>query len=389
MKKRIVIIGSGFVGAFVAKLLRFEDFENTDIILLSNLNHFLFAPLLIERLAGAISAETCSRALTPWARKRRVHAIQATVLSVDRTQRALSYIDTLTHQKEILHYETLIFAQGGTTNFFGTPGAKKHALPLKSLDDVTCIHHRIDTLLIQASQATTTEEKRALLTMVVAGGGPAGIEAICSLRHYSRDSAQKNAPELLPLLSFFIIEAAPDILPGFPEALRVAVKKELDRQKITLYTNEPVTGVSQDSVTTDKQRIASSLLLWTAGITPNIIPIAPPFEVQSPTGIPALKETLQIDTHHFSAGDVVSVEWASKRLPKNGQLAMQLARHLANQVTTIYKEIPTPSFTPKQQGLFLGMTETGYLSIGSFVLRHRCINTLRQYLYRFRMWQIL
>lgn len=388
MKQRIVLIGGGFVGTFAARLLAKKHLPNTEVILLSQTDHFLFAPLLIESLAGDISVESCSRTLPAWANTKGICFIQGKALEVRRETHTLIYEDGKSSLKEELHYDDLVFAQGGAPNFFKTIGAKEHAYTLKVKEDVQKIHTRLEQLINAAQKAETESEKRALLTVGVAGGGPAGIESIGSLRKYLRTLCIGSRKGLLPFLSFFVIESSPEILPGFPDALRLAAKQELTRQGIALYTGEAVTEVSDRQVKTPARVIDASLLLWTAGIAPNAITCIPPFDT-SPSGFPALKNTLQLDEHHFIAGDVAALEWNEKRVPKNGQLAMQLAQQIAATIVAHREGKPTPTYTPQTKGFFLGMGEMGFLAVGTRVFRSHLINWFRLFFYRYRMWQIL
>jgi NADH dehydrogenase len=389
MKKRIVIIGGGFVGALAARELAQARLPQREVILLSQTDHFLFAPLLIESLAGDIAVETCSRMLRPWAKERGVRFIQGKVIEVRRESRTLTYQDGESTLHEELAYEDLVFAQGGSPNFFRTIGAEERAFTLKRKEDVEKIHARIQDLVIKANAAPTEEEKRSLLTFGVAGGGPAGIESVCSLRTYLRKHCRKEAKELLPLLSFFVIESSPDILPGFPEKIREGAKRELKRQNIALYTGEAVTEVRAGEVATPARTIKTSLLLWTAGIAPNTIPLVPPFDTTSPTGLPLLKNSVSLDEHHFVAGDIAAIEWNTARVPKNGQIAMQLGHAIAQHLIRRDRGETIQTQAPQLKGFFLGMGESGFLSISSLVLESRLVNVFRLYFYRFRMWQIL
>ncbi len=360
-----------------------------EVILLSQTNHFLFAPLLIESLAGDITVETCSRMLQPWAEKRGVRFIQGRALEVRRESRTLTYQDGKSALQEELTYEDLVFAQGGSPNFFRTTGAQERAFTLKRKEDIEKIHTRIQDLVRKAKTALTEPEKRALLTFGVAGGGPAGVESVCSLRTYLQKHCQKEAKELLPLLSFFVIESSPNILPGFPDKMRQGAKQELKRQGITLYPGEAVTEVREGEVITPARTIKTSLLLWTAGIVPNMIPLVPPFDPTSSTGLPLLKNTVSLDEHHFVAGDVGALEWNSIRVPKNGQIAMQLGHAIAELLIRRDRGEVIQTKAPQLKGFFLGMGESGFLSLGCVVLKNKLVNIFRLYFYRFRMWQIL
>lgn len=389
MKRRIVLIGGGFVGTYATHLLADARLQDTEIILLSQTDHFLFAPLLIEALAGDISIKTCSESLAPWAKKVGARFIQGSAHNIDRTTRTISYTDGKSGLEETLHYDDLVFAQGGCANFFHTIGAKEHTFTLKSAADLAKIEGRLETLVRQAHVATTEPEKRALLTVGVAGGGPAGIESICSLRTRLRRLCKAQDSTLIPLLSFFVVESSPDILPGFPDALRTAAKAELVRQGIRLYAGEAVTEVKETQITTPARTLQAALLLWTAGIAPNLITVTPAFDPASPTGLPILKNTLELDEHHFIAGDIATLVWDEKKVSKNGQTAMQLAAEVSHRLIARERGQAFSYHAPETKGFFLGMGEIGFLAIGPKVFKNKLINLFRQWFYRFRFRQII
>ncbi|MBP7133609.1 FAD-dependent oxidoreductase [Patescibacteria group bacterium] len=387
MTHRIVVIGGGFVGTLCARLLAKASLPETEIVLLSQSDHFLFAPLLIEALAGEIGETDCCEPLKPWAKRRGVHFIQGRALCVQRAKKRIQYQDAVSQLEEVLSYDQLIFAQGASPTFFNIPGAKEYALPLKTYADVRMLHTRIDNLLEQAHKEPLSTSTSELLSFGVVGGGPTGVEAICSIRVYIKNHPRFSA--LLTHCSFFIIEGSQDVLNGFPEPLKAAAKRELTKQKIVFHTNEAVTGVTPTEVATVNRHLSYTILLWTAGVVPNTVPVDPAFDLTSPAPFPVLKDTIELDPHHFVAGDVVSTEWNGVRIPKNGQIAIQYAFYLANLLIARTRQTTEPSFTPELKGYFLGLGETGLLFTKGNVLQSRLISHLRLWIYRYRQWQIL
>ncbi len=387
MAHRIVVIGGGFVGTLSARLLANAALPDTEVVLLSQSDHFLFAPLLIEVLANELSCANCTKPLKPWAKKQGIQFIQGRAIRVQRGEKHIHYQDALSQLEEVLSYETLIFAQGASPTFFNIPGAKEHARPLKTCVDVQKLHTRIDALLEQAQTTSSPVTQSESLRFGVVGGGPTGVEAICSIRAYIKQHPRYSS--LLAQSSFFIVEGSPDILNGFPEPLKEAAKRELTRQNVLFYPNEAVTAVSATEITTAKQSLPYSMLLWTAGITPNVIPVEPPFDPKSPTTLPALKDTIELDPYHFVAGDVISSEWQGTRIPKNGQVAIQYAFYLADLLIARSRRTTEPTFTPELKGYFLGLGKTGLLFLNGRVVQNRLVALLRLWIYRYRQWQIL
>ena len=71
--------------------------------------------------------------------------------------------------------DALVLAAGSQPNFFRTPGAEEHALPLYSLDDATRLRSRI-LEVFEAADRDPSRIDDGALTFVVVGGGPTGVE---------------------------------------------------------------------------------------------------------------------------------------------------------------------------------------------------------------------
>lgn len=96
-KRRIVIIGGGFGGAFAAKYLRRYGSRNFEIELIDSTNYFVFQPLLPEVVSGTISAPdavTPLRYMLPGVKVR-----MAEVTSVDKDARTISLLQGCGAQK--------------------------------------------------------------------------------------------------------------------------------------------------------------------------------------------------------------------------------------------------------------------------------------------------
>ena len=95
-----------------------------------------------------------------------------------------------------LPYDYLVFATGAESNYFGMENIRKHAIPMKNVNDALEMRN---TLLQRLELATITQdpaERKKLLTIVVAGGGPTGVEVSGMLADLRVHSFPKDYPEL-------------------------------------------------------------------------------------------------------------------------------------------------------------------------------------------------
>jgi len=85
---------------------------------------------------------------------------------------------------------------GTETNYFGNEKIKRHALPMKTIDDALELRNHI---LLQLETAVRSEggDKAKYSNIVIAGGGPKGVELAGMLAEMGRNIVKKDYPEAL------------------------------------------------------------------------------------------------------------------------------------------------------------------------------------------------
>src|SRR5262249_61336844 len=63
-----------------------------------------------------------------------------------------------------------------------------------------------------------------------------------------------------------LLEAAPRILPTYPERLSEKARRHLEKLGVEVHTNAKVERVDEHGVIVNGERIASRTVLWTAGV---------------------------------------------------------------------------------------------------------------------------
>jgi NADH dehydrogenase len=149
-----------------------------------------------------------------------------------------------------LHFDFCIVAVGGVNNTFGIPGADRHAMPFKSVDDCTAIHRRLAEL---ASAS-------ASFSVVVVGGGLEGIEALGEVLRRFRDHSG---------IRIDLVEAGQRLLAEGPPAVDAAIRQHIETMPVSLHTSERVAKVTPRSVVlSSRRRLRSDLTIWTGGARP-------------------------------------------------------------------------------------------------------------------------
>jgi NADH dehydrogenase len=382
--KNIVIVGAGFAGLMTARHLAKHAPKDVCIFLIDQRDRFLFAPRLIDALENPRQdvleftvplAERC--------KKDGVTFIQARATMINRTMKCVE-----TENGQNLPYDALVLCQGAKTNYYGIPGAEEHSCALKTAGDVTAIGQILESLIEKATQSADDTERRRLLSFVVVGGGASGIESLFAIRNRFTERCRELAPGLTALASFTLIQAGPQILPGFPLKMVNGARQELQKQGVVLLEGQPVSKIEPGRVTTaNGNTINAGLVLWAAGISPNKIAIEPVAFMEA-NGAIQTDRFLHVEPNVFAAGDVISYQERNVIIPKNAQTAMLMAERLADNVlrTLDGRELLPFHYTSKGNLLTLG--KTGYVEVKGFAFKTRLTSAIRDLFYRFRQWQI-
>ena len=116
-KPRVVILGSGWGGNRLARMLNKDIF---DVNVVSPANHFLFTPLLPQTTVGSLEFRTIQEPV------RTIEGLggyyQAKARSLDLEKRVVTCEDIFCKDRFDLSWDVLVLATGSKTNTFGTPG---------------------------------------------------------------------------------------------------------------------------------------------------------------------------------------------------------------------------------------------------------------------------
>ena len=165
--------------------------------------------------------------------------------------------------------------------------------------------------------------------------------------------------------------------------------KECRRQRIRLSIGNLVTGVETGRIiTADGSAIDASLILWTAGIEPNRIVLAPEAQADL-SGCMFTDRYLQIEPGTvFAAGDAVAYAEYNVTIPKNAQTAMLMATVIAKNVSRALHGLPPRPFRYASKGNLLMTGETGFVDLRFLTLKTRLAPMIRDLFYRYRQRQI-
>lgn len=260
---RVVIVGGGFGGLYLAKALGKAPVKVT---MIDRRNFHLFQPLLYQVATGGLSpGEIASPLRVVLKHNKNTEVLLGEVVDLDATNRKVILKDGE------VPYDTLVVATGATHHYFGKDEWAPLAPGLKTIENATEIRSRLLTAFERAERAKDPAERRAWLNFVVVGGGPTGVELAGALGEIANDTVRHDFRHIDPAeSSIVLIEGEEHVLPSFPPDLSAKAERQLIELGVRTRTKARVTQIDADGVTVTKDgkqdRIATHTVLWAAGV---------------------------------------------------------------------------------------------------------------------------
>jgi NADH:ubiquinone reductase (H+-translocating) len=354
-KKRILILGGGFGGAYTALNLQrlLSGTPGVEVMVVSQENFILFTPMLHE-VAGSDAAAT--DVVQPLRKMlRRASVVVGDVESIDLATKhvRVRQSDLVNHRD--LTYDQLVLALGSVTNYYRTPGIEEYALTMKTLGDALLVRNRAIDALELADDEPDEAQRRALMTVVVAGGGFAGVETVGAVNDLLREALKFYNHLNENMLRIVLVHAGQLILPELGESLGRYAEKQLSRRGVEIHMNTAVKSYDgKEVVLSDGTRIASRMIIWTAGTTP--VPIVDTVPCSKEHGHIVANEYLQVPDLPgvWALGDcalVPDLTRPGKSCPPTAQHATRQAAVLAHNIVAALSSQPLRPFKFKTLGL--------------------------------------
>ena len=334
-RHRVAIVGGGFGGLFAAKALRRAD---VDVTLIDRANHHLFQPLLYQVATGILSEGDIAPPIRDILRRQpNVQVLLGEVVDVDVRGRVL--IMNAFERRAEIPYDSLIVATGASQSYFGHPEFAVDAPGMKTIDHALELRGRIFGALEMAEHESDPAARRRWLTFVVVGAGATGVELAGQLAELSRRSLRGNFRSIDPAKArVLLLDAAPTILPAFPDALRTRAARDLRALGIEIHVNTAVTrvderGLETNSANPELSRIEAATKIWAAGVEGSplgrLLADLTGAEVDR-AGRVKVETDLTLPGHPeiFVVGDLMSLD----RLPGVAQVAIQSGSHAAKTI---------------------------------------------------------
>lgn len=291
MKHRIVVLGAGYAGAYVAgNLTRRLSPEDIEITVVNAEPDFVERLRLHQLAAGReIEAQKLADVFAGTGIRLRL----ARVTAVDPERRVVAVADADGGGE--LGYDTLLYALGSHVADHGVPGVAEHAFDVAGRPPALRLRERLDSL-------DERDGPDAGKSVLVVGDGLTGIETATEIA------------EARPGLSVTLVargELGAPLSPGARDHLRRAC----DRLGITVLEHTAVEAVEATRVLcADGGVLASDATVWTAGFAVDTIAAAGGLEVTE-NGRIVVDRTMRSVSHP----DVYAVGDSAHAIGDNGR----------------------------------------------------------------------
>jgi NADH dehydrogenase len=259
MKKKVIIIGSGFAGLSAAKELGNSDF---DVLVIDKANHHLFQPLLYQVASAALSpgdiAIPIREALSKY---KNIKVIQSTVSKIDKEEK---YLEIDTNKQYFFDY--LIVAVGSKPHYYKNPEWQEFAPGLKTLNDALKIRNQVLTSFEKAEISNKPYEREALLNFVVVGGGPTGVELAGAFAEIAKKTLINDFRHIKSAdAKIYLIEGGDRILNSFHSSLSKDAENYLKELGVIVLKGDNVKEITKNEINISNKKIATKNIVWAAG----------------------------------------------------------------------------------------------------------------------------
>jgi putative oxidoreductase len=343
---RVVIVGAGFGGLRCAQALRDAS---VSVTLIDRTNYHLFQPLLYQVATAALSpGDIATPARQMFRNSPSVRLLLGTVTGVD-TQR-----QTVSTQDGSIPYDYLVLATGATHSYFGKDEWARFAPGIKRIEDALEIRRRVLTAFERAEGASLEQDRQALLTFLIVGGGPTGVELAGAIAELARFGLEKDFRAFDPAQArVILVQAAPRLLPSFPERLAQIAQRSLERLGVEIRLGSRVDHIDETGVAVDGTRIEASTVLWAAGVAAS--PAAAWLNAAADrAGRLIVGDDLRVPglVNVFAIGDTAaSKAWHGEWVPGLAPAAKQGGAYVAKQIRAMVESRrPVPAFRYRHLG---------------------------------------
>ena len=248
---RVVIVGGGFGGVKAA--LSLANKKNIDVKLISDQNYFEYHAALYRSATGRSPLEVTIPLKDFFEYAKNIEVIQDSITDIDSSSNLV-----IGESRSNYKYDKLIMAIGNVTEYYGIKGLNKFSYGIKTIHEALKLKREIHEQLINNNIERN---------YVVVGAGASGVELSAELASYLKRVRKKHGVK--KSFRVELIEAQSKIMSRMPSEFSKKITVRLKKIGVKLLTNQSVMSESVDTLELPNRSIATSTVIWTAGITNN------------------------------------------------------------------------------------------------------------------------
>lgn len=372
---RIVIVGGGSGGLKLATRLgrRYRRNPEVSVTLVDAALTHVWKPLLHEVAAGTLDVHDDECDYIAHARTHHFRFVWGRMDGLDRESRRVRLAPLEDSgdggpatAERYLEYDTLVIAVGSVSNDFGIPGVSEHCFSLDTTDEAEHFRRDLFRAYLRAERGQTANRSGALNVAIV-GAGATGVELAAELDKMRHALADYGASAIDPVRDtrLLILERAPRLLPGLPEELAEATRRQLERLGIETRLGEEVSEVTADGIhVRSGDFIPARFKIWAAGVAaPAFLRELGGLETNARNQL-VVERTLQTtrDPAIFALGDCAAcpADDAGHLVPPRAQAADQQAGFLARSLPRHIEGRPLPQYRYRDRGSLVNVHDSAF-----------------------------
>jgi len=319
------------------------------VTLIDKSDQHVFLPLLYQVATHQIGHQEVTSAADEVLRGRDGFVFhQAEASGIDLDAKIVS-----TEGEAKIAFDYLVVGLGAVVNFFDTPGAAEHAIPLYTLDDAMRLRSHVSERLDAAAKDPPSIESSALRFCVV-GGGSTGVEIAGALADLIQTEMGQSEPGLpASRAEVHLFEAGPALLPPFQTKLQEYARRSLHARGVQVHLNEAVIAIEPKGVhLSSGAHIDSQTVIWSAGLKAGRVAASLGQELIK--GRVVVEPELSLKDHPdvFVIGDMAAVRdnKTAEVLPQLGSVGQQSGKHAAENIRRLVAGRQPQPFKYKDRG---------------------------------------
>ena len=241
---RLVLVGGGHAHLHVLADLAKRPMAGAEVTLVSPTSQHHYSAMVPGFLQGTYTEAELAIDLASLAARAGARLVAAAAERIDVSGRRVDAGGAR------LPFDLLSLDVGAAPAGLDAPGAREHAVAIRPMREAVALRARIDALAAPA--------RRGPVRVTIVGAGAGGVEI--ALAVHRRIRAAGARPEVS------LVEAAPDVLPGYAVPVRRRATAILAGRGIAVSTGTAVSEVDAGAVRlANGSRGAADLVVWLAG----------------------------------------------------------------------------------------------------------------------------